>query len=338
MHALHADEPPRRRPPSERPSSPPGPHSCDNESARASSTSAGQRPSARGPKSGPASRRQTDRSGLSLRRAARTQPAVPPPTTTTSKRTSRSIRPRGYAHERGPARRLLAADTGLVHGCVSRADGRAGAGLAGDRARRARPDPGADGLGKDARGVPLRHRPAQREPRAGAAPALRLAAQGAELRRRAQPAEPAGRPALGARGRRPHRGHARGRAPADAQDAAGPADHDPGVALPAAHVPGPRDARRGRDGDRRRGACRRGHEAGRPPGTVARASRAARRGADPAHRALRDAAPARGDRPLRRRRRAPDRARGRRLAEGARPRGRRPARGHARARRDDHLG
>ena len=64
-----------------------------------------------------------------------------------------------------------------------------------------------------------------------------------------------------------------------------------------------------------------------------RAARGARDAADPAHRPLGDAAPARGDRALRRRRPA-DRARRRGRREGARPRGRRPRRGHARARLD----
>ena len=52
--------------------------------------------------------------------------------------------------------------------------------------------------------------------------------------------------------------------------------------------------------------------------------------ARPADRPLRDAAPARGDRPLRLGR-PPDPARRRRHAQGARPRGRRAGRGHARA-------
>ena len=65
---------------------------------------------------------------------------------------------------------------------------------------------------------------------------------------------------------------------------------------------------------------------------IAGAARRAARAADAAHRPLRDAAAARGDRPLRLRR-PPDRARRRGHAEGARPRGRRAGRGHARARR-----
>ena len=64
--------------------------------------------------------------------------------------------------------------------------------------------------------------------------------------------------------------------------------------------------------------------------SVERLERAARR-ADAAHRPVRDAASARGDRPVRLRR-AADRARRRRHAQGARPRGGRPGRGPARAR------
>ena len=47
------------------------------------------------------------------------------------------------------------------------ADARAGAGLAGDRLRRAHADPGADRLGQDARRVPLRDRPADAAPGEG---------------------------------------------------------------------------------------------------------------------------------------------------------------------------
>ena len=55
------------------------------------------------------------------------------------------------------------------------------------------------------------------------------------------------------------------------------------------------------DADPRRGACRRGHQARRPPRALGRAARPARRRARPARRAVGDAAPARGDRPVRRR-------------------------------------
>ena len=136
---------------------------------------------------------------------------------------------------------LQQADTGLVRELVRRADSRSGAGLAGDRERRAHADPGADGLREDARRVPVRDRQADRLPGRGAPPALRLAAEGAQLRRRAQPPRPARRARLEAERRRPHRRHAAARPRGDAPRAPGHPDHDPGVALPPAHV-----ARRGR--------------------------------------------------------------------------------------------
>ena len=165
--------------------------------------------------------------------------------------------------------------------------------------------------------------------RRAAAP-LRLAAEGAQLRRRAQPARPARRARLEAHGRRPHGRHRPARAPPDAAHAAGHPDHDAGVALPPPHLAGAGDPPRRRDGDRRRGARRRGDEARRASRALAGAARARRRAAVPADRALGDAAAARGDRALRRRRPA-DRARRRGHPQGARPRGRRRARGHARA-------
>ena len=104
---------------------------------------------------------------------------------------------------------------------------------------------------------------------------LHLPAQGARRRRRAQPARPADRhpahrrPArrAGARGagRRPLRRHP-GRRPAQARHrAARHPDHHARVAVPDAHQPGPRVAARRRDGDRRRGARGRRHQARRPP-------------------------------------------------------------------------
>ena len=87
-------------------------------------------------------------------------------------------------------------------------------------------------------------------------------AEGAQLRRRAQPARPARRARLEAHGRRPHGRHRPARAPPDAAHAAGHPDHDAGVALPPPHLAGPGDAARRRDGDRRRGARRRGTKRG----------------------------------------------------------------------------
>src|SRR5579862_1939207 len=91
-----------------------------------------------------------------------------------------------YARTDGGARGVPAGDEGLVHTKLRRADGRAGAGLARDREREERPDPGPDGLGEDARGVPLGDRPADSGPRGRAPRPLRLAPQGAQLRRRAE--------------------------------------------------------------------------------------------------------------------------------------------------------
>ena len=229
-----------------------------------------------------------------------------------------------------PARRLQPGRARLVRAGVRGADPGAGARLAVDRARRAHADPGPDRLGQDAGGLPLRDRPAQREPGRGPAASIRLAAEGTELRHRAQPARPAGRPALGAARRCPHRRHAAEGARCDGAQPAGHPDHHPGVALPAADLAGARDAARDRDRDRRRGARRGRDEARRSSGAQPRAARPADRQADPARRPLGDAAAARGDRPLRLGR-ARDRARRRGEGEGARPEGGRAARRHARA-------
>ena len=122
-------------------------------------------------------------------------------------------------------------------------------------------------------------------------------------------------------------------APRAAARAARHPDHDARVALPDAHLAGARHAPLRRDADPRRGARDRGHEARLASRDQRRAAGRAERDADPADRALRDAAPAGGDRPVRLGRTA-DHARRRRHAQGARPRGRRPGRGHARARLD----
>ena len=169
-----------------------------------------------------------------------------------------------------------------------------------------------------------------RAPGDGPAPALRLAAEGAQLRRRAEPARAArgikSDLRVGVRtGDTTPEGAARA-----GEGAAGHPDHDARVALPDADLAGARDAARDRHRDRRRGARRRRHQARRPSRALARAARRAARAAGAADRPLGDAAPARGDRPLRLRR-SPDPARRRRHTEGARPRGRRPGRGPARA-------
>ena len=237
---------------------------------------------------------------------------------------------RRYPGAMESARAVLAQDPRVVRARLRGADACAGGRLARDRERRQRAHPGADGLGEDARGLPLRHRPARRAAGRGPPPPLRLAAEGAELRRRAQPARPARRAAVGAPRRRAHGRHAAEGARGDRPEAARHPDHDARVALPHADLGRARGAALGRDRDRRRGARRRRHQARRPPRALARAPRRAARDAGAADRPLGDAAAARGDRPLRLRR-PPDPARRRGDAEGARPRGRRAARGHARA-------
>ncbi len=202
--------------------------------------------------------------------------------------------------------------------------------MARDRLGRARARPGPDGLGEDPRRLPLRHRPAERVAGRGAAAALRLAVEGAQLRRRAEPARAARRPPLRAPGRRPHRRHRRARAAAAAALAARRPDHDARVAVPAAHLAGARDPPLGRDADPRRGPRRRRQQARRPSRALGGAARAAARAAAAAGGALGDAATAGGDRPLRLGRQA-DPARRRRPTQGARPRGGRARRGHARA-------
>src|SRR5205823_10532306 len=150
-------------------------------------------------------------------------------------------------------RRLFSRDPRLVRGRLCRADPRTGAWLAGYRPRWAHADPGADRLRKDACGLPLRHR--QIEPGAGAGPALalRLAAEGPQLRHRAQPARAARRTQVGAARRRSHGRHPAEGARGDAAAAAGHPDHDPRVALPAPYFTRARDPEAGRDGDRGRG-------------------------------------------------------------------------------------
>ena len=172
--------------------------------------------------------------------------------------------------------------------------------MACDRKRWPRARPGADRLGQDARGVPRRDRPSQREPGRGPPAPLHLPAQGAELRHRAEPSRPTRGPPLATLGRRPHGRHAAARAAADAANAARRPDHDPRVALPPPDLAGQGDAANGRDGDPGRGARGRGHEARLAPLPFARAPRTRRREALPAHRPLGDTASARGDRPLRR--------------------------------------
>ena len=94
----------------------------------------------------------------------------------------------GVRSAHGSTRPLLRCNTRVVRGRFPRTDARPDAGLAGHRNGRARPDPGAHRLGEDARRLPVRHRPAHGRAGPRPAAALRVAAQGAQLRRRAQPA------------------------------------------------------------------------------------------------------------------------------------------------------
>ena len=197
----------------------------------------------------------------------------------------------------GRPRLLQRAHPHLVRGRVRRADAGPGRRLAGDRAPAAtrwwsrRPAPARRSSAFLWAIDRLADRAAARGQAAALPGALRLAAQGARRRRRAQPARAADRhPA----DRRPARraalpdvtvGVRSGDTPAADRrrlgtHAARHPDHHPRVAVPDAHLARPaRVAARRRDGDRRRGARRRRHQARRPPRAVARAARrAARRG------------------------------------------------------------
>ena len=241
------------------------------------------------------------------------------------------------------------------------ADAGPGRGLAEDRRRRQHADLRSDRVGQDARRLPLGDRPpraAQQpgpgeegaEPRVRGQDRLRLAAQGALLRRRAQPAGAAGRDRRRGRGRAAHRRHAAEGPPGDVAHAARHPDHDARVALSDDDLAGAQDPRRGRGRDRRRDPRRRAEQARRPHGADPRASRpprpeprarraarALRRGprrvaapADPAHRPLGNAEAARADRQVPRRPGPRVRDRRRRHPQGDGPRDRRPGRGHGR--------
>ena len=114
---------------------------------------------------------------------------------------------------------------------------------------------------------------------------------------------------------------------------AGHPDHHARVAVPDAHLAGARVAARRRDGDRRRGARGRRHQARRPPRAVARAARRAARAARPSGSAC--------PRPCARSTRSPASSAAPRPVEVVAPpshqevgpAGRRPGRGHDRARR-----
>ena len=152
------------------------------------------------------------------------------------------------------------AHAALVRSLVRGADAGAGGRLADDRLRRQHPDLRADRLRQDAERLPLGDRLARAAPggaRHRHQDRLRLAAEGALLRRRAQPARAAAGHRRRGLGRPADRRHAAEGAPGDEAHAARHPDHDPGVAVPDDHLAGARDPHRGRGGDRRRDPRRR---------------------------------------------------------------------------------
>ena len=175
-------------------------------------------------------------------------------------------------------------------GRVRAADAGPGPGVAGDRVGRARPDLGADRLGQDARRVPVGDRPGWPPSRADGEPAhrprLRLAAEGAVVRHRPQPAHAAARHRRRSEGRGAHRRHAAARAPADAARAARHPDHDARVAVPDADRPRAGAVRRRALVHRRRDPRGRRDQARRAPGADARAADRGRRARGAADRAV----------------------------------------------------
>ena len=259
------------------------------------------------------------------------------------------LRPRAvllyWGGSRVPSRAgaVLARRGGLVRVGVRRAHGGAGGRLGRDRLGEARAGLRAHRVRKDARGVSLGDRPARGRPGAdtGRPRALRLAAEGAGRRHRAEPARAAGGHSRCRRAARPraaqhHHGapdrrHAGGRAPPAREASAGHPRHHARVALPAAHVRRTRRAPQRRDGHRGRGPCGGGDEARGPSGAQPRAPRLPAAGARTAHRPVGDGAAAGGGGALSRRRAA---GRGRRGArrQAARPLDRGAGRGPGRAR------
>ena len=191
--------------------------------------------------------------------------------------------PRDLRSYRGGVARLLRAHRPLVRRHLPRGpDAGAGAGLAGHRARRERPDPGADRLRQDAGGVPA-------VPSTGSAPTPPTApACGCSTSRRSRrwpttsSATCAGRSPASARrpsacGVHAARGRASPCAPATRpratasstlREPAGRPDHHARVPVPAAHL-----AARARDAARRRDRHRRRDPRGRRRPSAARTSR-----------------------------------------------------------------
>ena len=210
------------------------------------------------------------------------------------------------------------------------------------RSRRGRRSPPASTCSSPRRRAAARRSPpscggstaSSREPADAHAPGLRLAAEGAGLRRRPQPARAAARDRRRPVGRDPHRRHAPARARRDAPHAAGHPHHDARVAVPDPHLAGARDAARRRVGHRRRDPRRGLDQARRAPRAHARAPVRARRPRPPAHRPQRHAEPAGGGRALHGRPAAHGADRRRRHPQAAGPQDPRAGRVDGRARAD----
>ena len=225
---------------------------------------------------------------------------------------SRRISPFPPAHYTGisradrPAQPLSRSDARVVRGRLHRADASAGAGMAGDRARRFHADPGADRHRQNARRLSVVHRPPDVRAGPGERPALprplHFADQGAGGRRGAQSARAAGRDRDGGAVRRrrlsragdrdPHRRHSGGRARALRATAGRHPDHHAGIDLPAADFASPRNAAVGGDRGARRDSRAGADQARLAPGALAGTPGSAVRAQAAAHRTLRHAAPA----------------------------------------------
>ncbi len=151
------------------------------------------------------------------------------------------------------------------------------------RARRSRPSCGAS----------TGWWPSRREEKGDAA-RLRVAAEGALLRRGEEPARTAEGDRRRHRRGHPHRRHAAEGPRGDAAQAARRAHHHAGVALPDAHLARARDVRRHRVVHRRRDPRGGAHQARRAPGAHARAPPARVRPRRAAHRPVGHAEAARG--------------------------------------------
>lgn len=211
-------------------------------------------------------------------------------------------------HGRFRTRFVLARDPQLVRGGFRRAHRGAGGGLAGHRRGLRRAGRRADRIGQDARGLsriagPAGGRPATRRGEEALPCAVRVTDEGARRGRGAESAvtpdrDPSGVGAAGSSraggpGGDPLRRHPSGRTPLDGDEAPGHPDHHPGIPVPHAHLLHPGRARRGRDGDRRRGARGRRHQARRAPRGVPGAAGRAAAAPRSAYRAVGDGPPGR---------------------------------------------